>query len=125
MKRKWNLDLSLKPVRRVEWVEKEGRVSLKVVKFRSRIGRWFCNTLKKPDYFFINLDEIGGFVWKRCDGKNTLADILQEMKREYGEEMMEERLAVFIYILQKYDYITFVRDKEDEVNEANSLRRAW
>jgi len=113
MKWKWNLDISLKPVRKVEWVEKEGRVILKVTKFRSRIGKWFCNVVKRPDHFFINLDEIGSFVWKKCDGKNTLGDILQEMKKEYGEEMMEERLGIFIHILRKYDYIS-LEGKEGE-----------
>jgi len=106
MKRKWNLDLSLKPLRKVQWEEKEGRVVLKVEKFRSRAGKWLCRVMKRPEHFYINLDDTGSFIWKRCDGKHTLGDILEELEREYGEEMMRERLGIFIHILEKYGYLS-------------------
>jgi hypothetical protein len=106
MKRKWNLDVSLKPLRNVEWGEEDGKVVLKVEKFKSRAGRWFCKVMKRPEHFYINLDEVGSFIWKRCDGEHTLEDILEELEEKYGGEMMKERLGVFIYILQKYGYVS-------------------
>jgi methyltransferase-like protein len=33
--------------------------------------------------FFYNLNPVGTFIWERCDGQHTLAQIAEEMSEEY------------------------------------------
>lgn len=101
------IDLKAKPVRQIEWMEENEKVSLKVIKFKGKFGQWLCRGLKKPNYFFINLDEIGSFIWKRCNGKNSIEDILEELKEKYDREKIKERLLTFLIMLNKYGYIKF------------------
>ena len=99
--------LNKKPVRITDWIEEEGQVRLKVIKFKSKFGIWLCKLIKKPNYFFVNLDEIGSFIWKKCDGKNKVGEILEELKEKYGGEKMEERLYIFLKMLERAGYIKY------------------
>ncbi|MEM1514130.1 MAG: PqqD family protein [Candidatus Thermoplasmatota archaeon] len=93
-----------KPVRNVEWFEEEGLVRLKVIKFRSKFGKIFCKILKRPDYFIVNLDEVGSFAWKKFDGKNSIDDIMKMIEEKYGKEKASG-LTIFIKMLEKNEYI--------------------
>lgn len=86
-----NINESARPVRMVEWHEEEdGRVTLKVRKFKGRFGKWLCRMLKRPPHFLHPLDEKGSFIWKRCDGVMTVAHILEEYEAAYGEETLRK-----------------------------------
>lgn len=86
-----NIDESARPVRAVEWYEEEdGRITLKILKFKSRFGKWLCRTLKRPPHFFHPLDEKGSFIWKLCDGTHTVARILEKYENTYGEETLKK-----------------------------------
>ncbi|MCD6512306.1 MAG: PqqD family protein [Thermoplasmata archaeon] len=103
-----NIPYEAKPVRQIEdWYEEDGLIRLKITKFRSKVGRAFCSMLKIPNFFIVNLDEIGSFVWRRCNGKNTIGKILEELKKEYGEEEMEARLYVFLEMLRRNGYVKY------------------
>lgn len=108
-KRKFEIaeDLTAKPVRQTDWIEEDGIVKLKIIKFKSKAGRWLCKALRKPNYFLVNLDEIGSFIWKRCNGKNSIEEILRELERKFGKERMKERLMIFLGMLQRGGYIRF------------------
>ncbi len=56
----------------------------------------------------IDLDEIGSFVWQLCDGKNTVQDIIDKTKVEFGDKVdpAEERVNLFINQLRKNKLIT-------------------
>jgi len=101
------LNLKLKPIRQIDWIEENGLIRLKVIKFRSKLGQWLCRCLKRPNYFFINLDEIGSFIWKKCNGENSIQDILHDLEEKYGEELMKERLIIFLHMLGRYGYIGY------------------
>ncbi|RLF48227.1 MAG: hypothetical protein DRN29_00215 [Thermoplasmata archaeon] len=103
------IDLKVRPIRQIDWIEEEGRVSLKVIKFKGKFGQWLCRALKKPNYFLINLDEVGSFIWKKCNGKNSIEDILKQLEEKYGKEKMKERLIVFLLMLKRYGYVEFER----------------
>ena len=102
--------LSKKPIRNAEWIEENGLIKLKVRKFKSKAGILICKILNKPNYFFVNFDEIGTFVWKNCDGKNSIEDILNMLEKKYGEEKMLERLYFFMKMLERGGYVRY----EDE-----------
>ena len=100
-------DFKAKPVRKIEWTEKNGIVELKVIKFKGKFGKWLCKMLKRPNYFIISLDEIGSFIWKKCNGENSIQDILHDLEEKYGEELMKERLIIFLHMLGRYGYIGY------------------
>ena len=101
---KKELDLRARPVRNVEWFEEKGLIKLRILKFRSKIGRTFCKILKRPEYFIVNLDEVGSFAWKNFDGKKSIEDIMKMIEERYGKEKAGG-LSIFIKMLEKNDYI--------------------
>jgi hypothetical protein len=91
-------------LRRLQWKEDEtGRVLVFRPRFGEvKLGQWFRDTLKLSDYR-IRLDEIGTLVWKACDGETTAAQIVERMRREFGDavEPAEERLHNFILKMKR------------------------
>ena len=88
-----------RPRRRLDWREQDdGRcVVLRPKLGEGRIGRWLASTLGDPCYR-IRLDDVGTFIWKRCDGETPLAEIAARLRAEFGArvEPAEERLARFV-----------------------------
>ena len=75
--------LQFKPKRLdFEWfTDEEGLVGLKVPKFKSRFGKYFCKLIKKDNKFAAKMDKIGSTVWQECDGKKSVKDILEILKK--------------------------------------------
>ncbi|MEA2054381.1 MAG: PqqD family protein [Candidatus Thermoplasmatota archaeon] len=100
-----------RPMRTAEWYEEEGLARIKAIKFEGKLGKWLCRVLKKQNYIVVNLDEMGSFIWKRCDGKTTVGEILNEMKESMGEkfeeEGMEKRSFLFLHMLKNRGLITW------------------
>jgi hypothetical protein len=92
-----------------EWsINQEGLVQIKVPKFKGKFGTSFVKLIKKSDTFSANLDKIGSTVWKNCDGKNTIKDILEIMKAEFsGEDDIDQRLFLFLRQMQSLNYLSF------------------
>jgi len=105
------IDKNAKPMRTSEWYEEEGLVKIKTVKFEGKLGKWFCDVLKKPNYIIVNLDEMGSFIWKRCDGKTTVEEILEELKENMGEKFEKDgigpRSFYFIRMLRNRRFVTW------------------
>jgi hypothetical protein len=112
---KLEIDRNAKPIRTAEWYEEGGLARLKVIKFEGRVGKWLCNALSKPNYIIVNLDEMGSFIWKRCDGKTTVGEILDELKESMGErfekEGMEPRSFYFMRMLRNRGFLAW-REEE-------------
>ena len=86
------------PVRTSEWREGEGAVTLLVPRFgRGRFGA-FLERRFRPRPYRVQLDDVGSFIWKRCDGKSRVDEIGTSMRDEFGErvEPVEERLVKFL-----------------------------
>lgn len=99
------------PERVVDWKYKEdlGIAVLLVPRFRGKFSeKWLQPRLKRP-YMKIELDEIGTFVWGRCDGKNTVHDILTMLKGHFGEkiEPAEDRLKLFLSMMFNSKFIRY------------------
>jgi hypothetical protein len=97
------IDGSERPVQQGEWFEEEGVVKIKIQKFHRKSGKWLCKLLRKSEYFTINLDELGSFVWKRIDGEKNVAAILEDLMAHMGEsnnkETLEKRFFLFLHML--------------------------
>jgi len=94
----------------------DGAVLL-VPRFRKGpLAKWLQPRLKRP-FMRVSLDELGSFVWKRIDGKNTYSEIHKAMKAHFGEKLSEsdERLQKFLSILQNNQFAELMMPIEDEL----------
>lgn len=105
--------LDMIPLRSYEWEEKEGTISIKVPKFRSKLGDKFCGLIKKERTYKVNLDEYGSYAWKLCDGKRTVREIGDSLKEKFGEkvEPVYERVAELFNIMEANRLISYKRNE--------------
>jgi len=88
----------LRPRQGCAWEEVDGRVDLLRPRFGSgRVGRFLQRRLR-PSPYRVHLDELGSFVWNRCDGEHTVAAIAAQMRERYGADLepVEDRLVAFV-----------------------------
>ena len=92
-----------------EWhTNEKDKVILKVPKFKSNFGKSFCKIIRKDDVFVANMDKLGSLVWKNCDGKKTVKQILEIIKKEFPkEENIDQRLFLFLQQMKSLNYIDF------------------
>ena len=92
-----------------EWsINKEGRVEIKVPKFKSNFGTSFCKFVRKENFFIANLDEIGSHVWKNCDGNTPVKKILEGLEKKFpNEKNIDQRLFLFLQQIKNLDYIEY------------------
>jgi hypothetical protein len=98
------------PIRKdFEWhTNDDGLVSLTVPKFRSNFGKSFLKITRKENTFSANLDKIGTIVWKNCDGKKTVKNILETLRKEFPkEENIDQRLYLFLNQMRSLGYIEY------------------
>ena len=93
----------------LKWsTNKEGFVEIKTPKFSSNFGKSFCKVIKKDETFTAKMDKIGSIVWKNCDGKNSVKNILEKLKKELPkEENIDQRLYLFLQQMNSLQYIHF------------------
>jgi hypothetical protein len=99
----------LQPTRASEWKEREdGSVSLLVPPYgRGRFGSKLQGWLRAPSHE-VHLDEIGTFVWRRCDGATRVDSIAGAMRAHFGDrvEPVEGRLTLFLQQLVRGRFVT-------------------
>ena len=78
----------------------------RVVLLRPRFVRgplaWWLQPILPHPYLKVHLDEVGSFIWERCDGETTVAEILAAMEAAFGERVSPaiDRLALFLRQLE-------------------------
>jgi hypothetical protein len=78
----------------------------RVVLLRPRFVRgplaWWLQPILPHPHLKVHLDEVGSFVWNRCDGRTTVAEIAAAMETELGERVSPalDRLALFLRQLE-------------------------
>ncbi len=62
----------------------------------------------KPRISHIALDKYGSVVWQSINGKNTIRDIIEIMKKEFPTEKdrMLDRIVTYMATLQRNGFIT-------------------
>ena len=107
--------LDMIPEREHEWEEKKdkGTVTLKMPRFKSRVGRWFCRQIKKEPTVNVNLDKYGSEAWKLCDGERTVRAIGKALSEKFGKDVepINERIAELFNIMEANKLITYKRDE--------------
>lgn len=66
----------------------------------------------RPSVSHIKLDTYGSFVWKNINEQNTVADIADNIKNEFGKDIepLYERLIQYMRILHNNKFI-FYKEK--------------
>ena len=92
-----------RPVQTVGW-ESDGElvVVLRPRFLRGPLAWWLQPRLRKP-YFRVHLDALGSFVWKRCDGLSTVAEIAAALEGSFGagQRQLVDRLLQFLGALER------------------------
>jgi len=90
-----SLTLDARPVRRHRSLDREGElVTVVVPKFTGRLARrWFVPLLARPE-LKVQLDAIGSFVWRQCDGTASLAEIADRVAQRFGGDPDARRADV-------------------------------
>lgn len=99
----------LAPVRLAEWTEKDdGRVVVERPRNHRRgaLGLWdrvsYAMSMR-----FIRFDPVGSLVWKRLDGRRTVAEVAAEVREEFGEaaEPVGRRVGLFVSQLHQLELV--------------------
>lgn len=88
--------------------KENGRIEVEVIN-RGLFNRLAQIFLKRPRRSFIELDELGSFVWEQMDGKRTIYDICILTKEQFGNtaEPLFERAVTFFRILRRNAFIQY------------------
>ena len=75
---------------------------------------FFKKQLAKP--VKIDLDEIGSYIWLKCDGSKNVNELINEAKEHFGEkiEPAEERTELFVNQLVKNKLAVLYKKKESD-----------
>lgn len=71
------------------------------LKRRYKLLTWFigrAGRAKLPEHKKIELDEVGTIVWKLCDGKHKVRDIVNRVSRDYKMPRKEAEHSVTTYL---------------------------
>ncbi len=104
------LPQTLCPLWNRKWEQLDGGLAVILVpKFKShKLGNWLMQRMAKPNYR-IKLDDVGSFVWSRCDGATDIAEIGKSLHEHFGNQVepVQERLATFFQTLERSKAITW------------------
>lgn len=75
--------------------------------FMNRVLQLVC---KKPKISYVELEEMGSFLWEQMDGIKTVYELGVLEKQEFGEkaEPIYERLCTYLKVLRKSGFIIYV-----------------
>ncbi len=92
-----------------ELIDDEGIVSVLIPKIKNETLRNFASRYVKNIFMKVKLDKYGSEVWKKIDGEKNVDLIIQEIKNQLSDELVdaESRIINFIFILYQQDFITF------------------
>lgn len=90
----------------------QGNIEVKMINrgLFNRIAQIF---FRRPKISWIELPGMGSFVWRQMDGKKTVYEIGQEMKKTYGDEAepLYEKLCTYIKSLHNMCFIVYENRK--------------
>jgi hypothetical protein len=118
--------LDMIPVRNCKWTrQKDDKTRVRILKprFKSQLGARFGKKLSVKESINVNLDDYGTAVWRIIDGKQTVREIADILKTQFGDEVepLYPRLGEFIRILESNDFITFEQTSSIEKKKKKNL----
>ncbi|HLK58050.1 MAG TPA: PqqD family protein [Chthonomonadaceae bacterium] len=124
--------LVLRPGRNalITWEKLENGTTLLRIPENKSVGwltRMMAKWLHAPTERKVELDEVGGFVWELCDGKNTIEAIVQKLSREYKMNRREAEVSgtLFLQTLLDKNYIgLYKKASKAELKQAEAKRES-
>jgi len=103
------LDFIPKRVDAIEYHQDEDENVVLHIERKSFFDKIAQKLKKTPRISYYTLDSIGSFVWLAIDGKKTIYQIGEELKKEKGDsvEPLYERLAKYFQILELNLLVSF------------------
>ena len=106
--------MKLRPVRNDAIVLQEnaaGEAELNIPYRKDRIARAIAFVVHLPEARKVQLDEVGTFVWKLCDGEHTVDGIVRAMTVHYKMNRAEVEASVgrYLQMLAERRFIGFYR----------------
>lgn len=85
---------------KIKWEENDGKIVV-YIKHKGLFDKIAQILFNSPKVTRISLDKYGEFIWKNIDGKNSIYEIANILKYEYGDkiEPLYERLCYFFKLL--------------------------
>lgn len=109
-KQRGNL-LTMRPVlvKRLTLEQNEDGISTVIIPRDSWLERLSVRYMRQPAAFRIKLDVLGSYVITRCTGTHTVAEIAEEVRREFGEqaEPVLPRLSQFFQMIETNQWVTW------------------
>lgn len=103
--------LDVYPVQVMEYEENDKLITVLYVnpnpnRFERLLFKKQLNKTKKIDF-----DDIGSFIWIKCDGKTKISEIIELVQKEFGEkiEHAEERVILFVKQLSRGRFINLFK----------------
>lgn len=93
--------LATVPVRNelLEYEEDEkGLASIKI----PRKDTWWVKAMSKimyvPSSKVVSLDEVGSYVWRMCDGKTTVKELIEDFRKEFKLSRKEAEVSMVAFL---------------------------
>lgn len=108
--------LRLRPIRNsaIEWQENAaGEAELTIPYRKDRWARVVGFLVHLPEVRKVQLDEVGTFVWRLCDGNHTVEAIVRAMIKEYkmNRAEVEASVAKYLQMLAERRFVGFLERK--------------
>lgn len=89
-------------------LNEKGNVEL-IVPDRGVFNRMMQLLLKKPKWTYVELEEMGSFIWQEMDGKKNVYQLALLEREKFGEksEPVYERLSTYLKTLRACGYIVY------------------
>lgn len=91
--------MNIVPIRSpVRWKIEDGRAVLVYKKNFTRLEKWLYKHLGGTEYIRRPLDEMGTDVWLLCNGRHTVREICDFMRKKYLEKIEPVQTRVWAFI---------------------------
>ena len=104
----------------IKWdIDDKEEVSLVIPQQQKLWIRIASKIFSLPDKRVIVLDDVGSYVWRLCDGKNSISQIVKHLSKQYRMTRKEAETSLFTFMRQlgKRNIIGFAVSKNTKGGE--------
>jgi hypothetical protein len=78
--------------------DEQGLVSVKIPRKDTRWVKAMSKIMYVPASRVISLDEIGSYVWRMCDGKTTVKELIDDFRTKYKLSRKEAEIFMVTFL---------------------------